>query len=388
MYPRISDLINDLLGTHFVLPVQTYGFMVAMAFLAAGYILYLELGRKEKNGLIEAGSKKITKGKMPPAGDYIVSGVLYFIIGFKGLALILNYQEFSKNPQDFITSNQGNLAGGLVLAGVMILYVYLKGKKNKLEKPVTETVTIHPAQLTPAIVLIAAISGLIGAKIFDLVEHLDEFFRDPFGSLFSFSGLTFYGGLIVATFAVIYFSEKNKIRWPIMADAVAPALLLAYAIGRIGCQLAGDGCWGIPNPEPKPEWLAFLPDWMWGFTFPHNVIKEGVPILGCHGDYCYELGTPVFPTSFYETTLNLIFFVVLWSIRKRIAIPGILFSIYLIMNGTERFFIEFIRVNIEYPIMGLHATQAQFIAIGIILTGIAGIIYFKKVHPKFIRNKS
>lgn len=388
MYPRISDLINDLLGTHFVLPVQTYGFMVAMAFLAAGYILYLELGRKEKTGIIQSGSKKVTKGKMPPAGDYIVSGVLYFIIGFKGLALILNYQEFSKNPQDFITSNQGSLVGGLVLAGAMILYVYLKGKKNKLDKPVTETVTVHPAQLTPAIVLIAAISGLIGAKIFDLVEHLDEFFRDPVGSLLSFSGLTFYGGLIVATFAVIYFSEKNKIRWPVMADAVAPALLLAYAIGRIGCQLAGDGCWGIPNPEPKPEWLAFLPDWMWGFTFPHNVIKEGVPILGCYGDYCYELGTPVFPTSFYETTLNLIFFVVLWSIRKRIAIPGILFSIYLIMNGTERFLIEFIRVNIEYPILGLHATQAQFIAIGIILTGIAGIIYFKKVHPKFIRNKS
>jgi len=80
-----------------------------------------------------------------------------------------------------------------------------------------------------------------------MIEHLDEFFRDPFGVLFSFSGLSFFGGLIVAAFAVGYYGERNKIRWPVMADAAAPALMLAYAVGRIGCQLSGDGCWGIPN---------------------------------------------------------------------------------------------------------------------------------------------
>ena len=382
MYPRISDLINDLLGTNIVLPIQTYGFFVALAFVAAGYVLYLELGRKEKMGLILPQTKEIIKGKAPALSDYIISVLLYFIIGFKGIGLIFEYSEFSQNPQQFLISNRGSLWGGILVSAIVVVYIYLNGKKNKLDKPVKETIAVHAAQLTPALVLVAAISGIIGAKIFDLVEHLDAFFSDPLGALFSFSGLTFYGGLIVAAFAVGYYGERNKIKWPLLADAVAPVLMLAYAIGRIGCQLSGDGCWGIPNPEPKPEWLAILPDWMWSFTFPHNVIKEGVPISGCHGEFCYELGQAVFPTSFYETTMSSIFFLVLWFLRKRIAVPGVLFGIYLILNGTERFFIELIRVNIQYSWIGIHASQAQFIAIGIILTGIAGIIYFTRFRKK------
>jgi len=382
VYPRISDFINDLLGTNIVLPIQTYGFFVALAFVASGFIVFLELGRKEKMGLIIPGTKQITKGKAPGFSEYLVSALLYFIIGFKGIGMIFEYSYFSQNPQLFLLSSHGSLLGGIITAAIVVVYIYLNGKKNRLEKPVDETITVHAAQLTPALVLVAAISGIIGAKIFDLVEHLDDFFDDPMGSLFSFSGLTFYGGLIVAAFAVGYYGERNKIKWPVLADAVAPALMLAYAIGRIGCQLSGDGCWGIPNPEPKPEWLALLPDWMWGFTFPHNVIKEGVPISGCHGEFCYELGQAVFPTSFYETTLSTLFFLVLWFLRKRTAVPGVLFGIYLIFNGTERFFIEFIRVNIQYSWIGIHASQAQFIAIGIILTGIAGIIYFTNFRKK------
>lgn len=380
MYPKISDLLNDLLGTNILLPIQTYGFFVALAFIVAGFILYLELQRKEKTGLIPSRTKEILKGKPPAISEYIISALLYFIIGFKGIGIILNYSTFAHNPQKFLLSSEGSLLGGIIIPILVVIYIYLNGKKNTLTKPIKETVIVHAAQLTPALILIAAISGIFGAKIFDLIEHLDVFFRDPLGTLFSFSGLTFYGGLIVATFAVAYYGERNKIKWPIMADAVAPTLMLAYGIGRIGCQLSGDGCWGIPNLEPKPEWLAFLPDWMWGFTFPHNVIKEGIQISGCHGDFCYELGQAVFPTSFYETTISVIFFLVLWFLRKRIATPGVLFGLFLIFNGTERFFIEFIRVNIQYSWIGIHASQAQFIAIGIFLTGLIGIIYFTRFH--------
>jgi prolipoprotein diacylglyceryltransferase len=76
-----------------------------------------------------------------------------------------------------------------------------------------------------------------------MMEHLDELFRDPLGTLFSFSGLSFYGGLILGAIAVILYTKKHGIAFEHIADATAPALILAYAVGRIGCQLAGDGCW-------------------------------------------------------------------------------------------------------------------------------------------------
>ncbi|MFP4470268.1 MAG: prolipoprotein diacylglyceryl transferase [Bacteroidales bacterium] len=377
MYPRISDLLNDLLGTNIILPVQTYGFFVAMAFVAAGSILYLELKRKERNGTIKSRTKKVLAGKPPSLNEYITTALLYFAIGYKIIGLLLNYGEVAEQPQEYLLSWKGNFLAGVLLAALAVYLVYRKGKKEKLDKPVVKEEEIHPYQLTPAIVLVAAFAGIFGAKMFDVVEHLDDFFRDPLGTLFSFSGLTFYGGLIVAAFAVSWYGEKNNIRWPVMADAVAPALMLAYAVGRIGCQLSGDGCWGVPNPHPQPEWLGFLPNWTWSFTYPHNVINEGVPMPGCDGNFCHELAQPVWPTPFYETTICTIFFFVLWGIRKSIAIPGVLFSIYLILNGIERFFIEFIRVNIQYTILGIRMTQAQAIAILIVVVGIAGIFWFR-----------
>jgi phosphatidylglycerol---prolipoprotein diacylglyceryl transferase len=382
MFPRLSDLIEYLFGISTPLPVQTYGFFVAMAFLTGGFLLYLELNRKEKAGQIPPQTRMVLKGKPPSLREYLLTGLLFFVVGAKITGLLINYDEFMQDPQDYLLSFRGSFLGGALAAGIMVYLDYRQAQKEKLEKPVKEKVTVHPKQLTNNIILVAAVSGIIGAKLFDMIEHLDEFFRDPFGVLFSFSGLSFYGGLIVAAFAVGYYGERNKINWPVMADAVAPALMLAYAVGRIGCQLSGDGCWGIPNPEPKPEWLAFAPDWMWSFTYPHNVIKEGVAIHSCSGEYCFELAQPVFPTPFYETVICTIFFIVLWSIRKSITIPGILFSIYLILNGTERFLIEFVRVNIQYNFLGIQATQAQFIAILLILAGISGLLFFNYKHRK------
>ncbi len=382
MYPRFSDLINSLFGSHIVLPVQTYGFFVAMAFVVAGFLLYLELRRRERIGQIRPQTRQVTSGKQPSALEYVTTGILYFIVGFKLVGLILNYSQVSDNPQEYLLSLKGNFLSGALVAALAVALLYRKGLKQKKEKPAEKTVSLHAYQLTPTIVLVAAFAGIIGAKLFDVAEHLGDLFRDPLGTLFSFSGLTFYGGLIVAAFAVAWYGERNQIRWPVMADSVAPALMLAYAVGRIGCQLAGDGCWGVINPAPRPEWLSFMPEWTWSFTFPHNVINEGQPIPGCDGNFCHELAQGVFPTSFYETVIGTILFVVLWSIRKKIAIPGILFSVYLILNGLERYFIEFVRVNIHYTILGVYMSQAQAIAIVLILAGIAGIFYFHHKHKK------
>ena len=158
-------------------------------------------------------------------------------------------------------------------------------------------------------------------KDFHNLENFDLFLKDPVGQLISFSGLTFYGGLIGGAVGVLWYTKKYNIRPLEICDATAPSLMLAYGVGRIGCQMSGDGDWGIDNLSPKPEWMSFLPDWMWSYKFPHNVIREGVPMQDCGSEvwypYCYELANPVWPTAFYETVICTIFFLFLWRIRKK-----------------------------------------------------------------------
>lgn len=382
MYPRLSDMANDLLGTSIRLPIQTYGFFVALAFVAGAIILNIELKRKEKDGLLKAQKKIIIKGKPASIKDLVFSGIIGFLLGYKGIAMILNYSRFVDNPQEFLLSGEGSFIGGIILAALSAFSTWRSAEKEKLPKPKTEETEIKPHQLTATFIMIAAMSGIVGAKLFDILENFSSFLADPMGTLFSFQGLTFYGGLIVATITIIWYAHKNKIPWVVLADAAAPALLLAYAVGRLGCQFSGDGCWGLENLNPKPAWLSFLPDWAWAYNFPHNVIKEGIPIHNCSGQYCFVLENPVYPTSLYESILSLIFFAIIWLLRKKIAVSGVLFSIYLIMNGTARFLIEKIRVNPPYDIFGLQLTQAEIISFLLILSGIFGIIYFLRTRSK------
>jgi prolipoprotein diacylglyceryl transferase len=388
MYPRLSDLINDLLGTHITLPVQTYGFFVALAFVMAGLVVYVEYRRKEKENIVFPREKVILKGKPAGIWELVMTAVIGFLLGFKLIGIVLDYSAFVENPQKYVLSGEGTWWGGIMTAVVLTVWLYISKERKKLDQPVEVKEIVHPRQLTGNIVLVAAIAGIIGSKIFDVIEHLDQLIADPIHTLFSFSGLAFYGGLITAAFVVSWYVEKNKIPWAVNADIVAPALILAYGIGRIGCHLSGDGCWGVVNLAPKPGWMGFLPDWMWSFNYPHNVIKEGIRMEGCEGSHCYVLGQPVFPTPFYETIIALIFFGILWSIRKRLRIHGILFSIYLILNGIERLFIEQIRVNIKYQFLGTEYTQASAIAVLLIILGIAGIFYFRWRHLHKLKTAS
>jgi phosphatidylglycerol---prolipoprotein diacylglyceryl transferase len=377
MYPRISDLINDFFGTDIILPVQTYGFFVALAFIFGGLVVYIELRRKEREKIIFPRERTRVQGKPATFRELAINFVISFIAGYKIIGAFVKYREFAESPQKFIFSTEGSWWGGILLACIITFLTYYEKQRKKTIEPESVIEIIHPRQLTGNIILVAAIFGIIGSKLFDVIEHLDLLIKDPVHTLFSFSGLAFYGGLITAAFAVSIFVERNKIPWPVNADVVAPALILAYGIGRIGCQLSGDGCWGMVNNDPMPHWLSFLPDWLWAFNYPNNVINEGVIIPGCIGSNCHMLGQPVFPTPIYETIIAFLFFGLLWMIRKKIKMHGILFSIYLILNGTERFFVEQIRVNIPYNILGMKVTQASLIAILLIIAGLAGIFYFK-----------
>jgi prolipoprotein diacylglyceryl transferase len=372
MYATISDLIRDLFGINIPLPIQTFGFFMGLSFMGAYWATSTELKRKESEGLLSGFSKKIILYKRATMQDYLIQTAFGALIGYKVLEMVLHYDDLLNDTQGFLLSTRGNLLGALI-GGALAWYSQKRDDDKAKQYEVQEKlIEVHPYQLMGNILLIAAITGLIGAKLFHNLENLDDFAVDPIGALLSFSGLTFYGGLIVATFAVLRYTGKHGINWKHMIDAAAPGLILAYAIGRIGCHLSGDGDWGIVNLAPKPEWMAFLPDWTWRFTYPHNVLGEGIPIPGCDGKHCFELAQPVYPTPFYEVLMSLVIFGFLWSIRKKIKTPALLFCIYLVLNGVERFLIESIRVNTTYHIFGKYITQAQLISSALILIGLAG----------------
>lgn len=379
MFPTLSHFIEYFTGVNIPLPIQTFGFFVALAFIVAYWAFSQELKRKEAEGILHPFKRSVIIGKPASAGELLTNGFFGFLIGYKVVDGIFHYSDFVGNPQSFILSARGNFFGGIVLAAVFAYLAYQDKKKQQLPSPKTVQETVHPYQLMSSIVVWAAVWGFLGAKIFHNLEYLDDFLRDPVEGLLSFSGLTFYGGLICGGAAVLYIAHKNGIKPVHMLDVGAPGMMLSYAVGRMGCQMAGDGDWGIPNTMPKPSWLGWAPDWMWSFKFPHNVIHEGVPIPGCTGKYCFELPVGVFPTSFYEIIACLTLFFILWSLRKRLKRPGLLFSVYLIFAGIERFFIELIRVNSHYHLAGLSFSQAEMISVFLIVLGGAGIIWsFRK----------
>lgn len=377
MFPTIGDLINSLFGLNINLPLPMFGLMVACAFMAAYYIIVLEFKRYNKLGILK--EKTITVNKAYPLSnkDYIIPAITGLILGHKLLGIILDYNLFSENPQSYIFSLKGNIIGGLIGMGILI---YLRYKEHidevkEFKKPTKIEEKFYPHNHSGNIIILGVVFGIIGAKIFHNLEYFSDFKQDVWGSLFSVSGLTFYGGLIFSAIAIIYYANKNKIPSLLMCDIAAPAIIIGYAIGRIGCQLAGDGDWGIENLLPKPEYLSFLPDWMWAYKYPHNVINDGVPIANCVGRYCHELANPVFPTPFYETILSFVIFFTLWFIRKKIKTTGILFSLFLILTGIERFVIERIRINSEFNFLGKSITQAELISAILIIFGVFGIIY-------------
>lgn len=376
-YPTISDWFNHHFGTNFDLPIHSFGFFVALAFVAAAVFVSLELKRKEKQGLMQPVVKRVKVGEAATPTQLLINGLIGFIIGFKLLAILTDYSSCAANPQEFLLSTQGNLIGGLIGAAIGAFLKYRQKEKLKLDKPKFEDVKVWPHQMLGDIIVVAAISGLIGAKLFSFLEDPDDFknfLEDPASGFFS--GLTIYGGLILGTIAVVWFARRRKINAVHLADATAPALMLSYAIGRIGCQVSGDGDWGIENAAAKPGWLSWLPDKLWAYDYPNNIGNDGELLADCPEgyQYCAHLVPPVFPTPVYETIMCLALFGVLWAFRKRITIPGMMISIYLIMNGVERFFIEKIRVNAKYTIGNMEVTQAEIISAVMALAGIIAVI--------------
>ena len=218
---------------------------------------------------------------------------------------------------------------------------------------------VSPSTLMGTVTVIAVVAGFAGAKVFHVLENLDLFLAAPGRMIFSTGGFTFYGGLIVAAVSISWYVRWNGVPAALFADAAAPGLMIAYGVGRIGCHLSGDGDWGIPaNLAAQPGWI---PDWLWAETYPNNILGLD---LSAH---------PVYPTPLYEFAAAALLFGVLMAFRNHPFRPGWLISLYLVLNGLERFFIEKIRVNNVLEFMGIHSTQAELIAVVLMLAGAVGL---------------
>jgi len=351
--------------------------MLIMAFLASAYFLRLELKRKEEEGSLKASPEKMIEGKAATPVEIGTNALLGFVLGFKIAYIIGHFQEFQADTAGVILSSLGSVPAGIVGAVIFGFWKYRDSKKHQLPKPVVKTVMVSPYQRVGDITILAAISGIVGAKLaamFESIDHIKAFISDPLGQLLSGSGLAIYGGLILAFLTVLWYVRKKGMASFHAMDACAPAIMVGYGVGRIGCQLSGDGDWGIVNTMPSPSWW-FLPESLWAHHYPHNVLNEGVRIADCTWIYCSELSPPVFPTPIYEVAMAFIIVGILWVLRKRIRIPGMLFFIYVILTAIERFYIEKIRVNPDIEFMGFQASQAEYISVLLFIVGIGGVFW-------------
>lgn len=429
MYPNLYYVFKDWFGVNWpgLRFLNTFGLMVALSFILAAWLLAKELKRKEQAGLLLPMEEEIYVGKPAAFLELIISFVIGFIIGFKLIGLFL-VKKADMTAADFIFSFEGSFFGGLIFGGVMSFLKWQEKNKKKLKAPEKRSIRIWPHDRVGDIVILGLVFGILGAKLFDNFEHWNDFIQDPLGRLFSQSGLTFYGGLILAAITISVYAIKKNIQLKHLVDAAAPALMIAYAVGRIGCQVAGDGDWGVYNtayagdynggvhiaknsnefknaiqkdsiyfinnyhssnpseiPHQSIKGLSFLPVWLFAYTYPQNVNNEGVEMKKITEEHRYVLPVPVFPTPLYETIICMFLFFVLWKLRKKIKTPLILFGIYLILNGGERFIVEMLRINQTYNFIGLSMTQAQIIAIFLVFFGIL-LIAFVTFKNRSIKN--
>lgn len=190
--------------------------------------------------------------------------------------------------------------------------------------------------------MFALIGGIVGARLYWMLEHPAQVARDPFGSIIGGAGLTWYGGLVGGALAALWLARRKKQSLWQLCDAFAPGLAAAYMFGRVGCHLSGDGDYGPPTDVP------------WAVSYEKGVVPTPPGVL-------------VHPTPIYEILMMLPIVLVLWMLRTRAATPGWLFGVYLVLVGIERWIAEIYRVRTE-TMLGM--STAQWFSVLAILAGL------------------
>jgi phosphatidylglycerol---prolipoprotein diacylglyceryl transferase len=208
-----------------------------------------------------------------------------------------------------------------------------------------------PADWTWEMTFFILVGGLVGSRLDFIIENWSDIHDDLLGNIFSGTGLIWYGGVVGGTIGgVLWAWRRGWLGWQLPDLACIP-LALGYAIGRIGCQVSGDGDYGIASNLP------------WAMSYPHGTVPTT---------------TEVHPTPIYETLTMGLVALVLWQLRDRLT-GGRLFALYLVLAGLERFLVEFIRRN-DDVLVGL--TLAQVLSVLMIAGGVALAAHVGRRHPQ------
>jgi phosphatidylglycerol:prolipoprotein diacylglycerol transferase len=217
----------------------------------------------------------------------------------------------------------------------------------------------RPVDWAYEMIFAALAGGLVGARGYYIVQNYDQVKGDLVGSVFSGSGLVWYGGAIGGALAVAAWARWRGMLKLGLLDLCAPALALGYALGRIGCQVSGDGDYGIRSHLP------------WAMGYPHGTVPT-------------PAGVRVQPTPIYETLAMGLVAWALWRLRDRLR-PGGVFALYLVLSGLERLLVEFIRRNKEV-LAGLTAPQLE--SVGLVVVGAAAIAWALRAGGLVLRSSA
>ena len=236
--------------------------------------------------------------------------------------------------------------GVFVVIALLTSLSLARRRLARLSEPPIDVATFE------SVSFIAILASLVGAKLFHAIEYMDSGF---FAQVFSRQGYSIYGGWVFGLLTTVWLLRRRGRAVLPTLDFIAPYLLLGYAIGRIGCQLSGDGDWGQRvDLALKPDWL---PTWLWAQTYENNIAGVVIPPPG------------VYPTPIYESLLALLGCAVVLGVRRGWAHrTGATFATFLLVAGASRFFIEFVRINPRYT--GLDLTQAQLLSAVAVLGGL------------------
>lgn len=190
------------------------------------------------------------------------------------------------------------------------------------------------------VVLYGYVGGWVGARLFIIPTAWEYFVEDPLGILLSGSGWVWYGGVVGGFLAIVLLAQRRQVPFLLLGDVIAPALAMGLAMGRIGCQLSGDGDYGIPTDLP------------WGMSYPNGVVPTT---------------DNVHPTPLYEMFGCFVIFAYLWRRRLNDLPLGDTLGRYLVLSGLLRFAIEFVRRNPDW-LIGL--TTAQWFSVGSAVLGL------------------